>query len=244
MNKQQAVKLFEQKQVYTRWDDEQEKWDLINKTTPIYNSLNKNPMSTFSIYRTLIMILISLSFFSCDKNGNPYLSSYKFKCEINDVKYKDQMPLFLPPGAQRSPAIEYVKYKEDNYIQFASSITPEDKQTRYSEYHVIFRIPMEENISLGKTYHFEPIQGKEIINDSDNDIYLEGNNQFVCLTSSNDSVNTGYCGTGTVVFTEFNLVSQKAEGKVEFTFPYLPLDGIPGELKLKGEFACGIDKTY
>jgi len=71
MNKQQAVKLFEQKQVPAKWDDEQKKWDLINKTTPIYHSLNKNPMSTFSIYRTLIMILISLSFFSCDKNGNP-----------------------------------------------------------------------------------------------------------------------------------------------------------------------------
>ena len=201
-------------------------------------------MTTFSIYRTLIMILMSLSFFSCDKNGNLYLSRYKFKCEINNVKYKDQMPIFVPPGAQRSPVIKYVKHNEDNYIQFTSSLSPEDKQTGYSEYLVSFRIPMKENISLGQTYHFEPIEGKEIMKGLDNIIYLEGNNQFVSISSSNYNIDTSYYGKGTVVFTEFNLTSQDTEGKVEFTFPYLSLDGKPGGLKLNGEFACTIERTY
>lgn len=201
-------------------------------------------MSTFSIYRTLIMILMPLSFFACDKDGNPILSDINFKCEINGVKYKDQMPILLPPGAQRSPVITHVKYNENDYIQFSSLLTPEDEQTGQSEYSVIFRIPMNENVLLSQAYQFEPIEGKEILEGLDNLIYLEGNTQFVRIYSFNYNVDTHYYGKGTVVFTEFDLTSHRAKGKVEFTFPYLSLDGKSEELHLNGEFYSWVKSDY
>jgi hypothetical protein len=154
------------------------------------------------------------------------------------------MPMFLFPGAQRSPAITYVKYNENDYIQFTSSLTPEDEQTGQSGFHVIFRIPMDRSITLDQTYRFEPIEGKEIIDDLDNLIYLEGNTQFVSISSYRYNIDTRYYGKGTVVFSEFDFTSQRAKGKVEFTFPYLSLDGKSEELHLKGEFYCWVKSDY
>ncbi len=186
-----------------------------------------------------------LSFFSCDKDGNLTLSDINFKCEINGVKYKDQMPMFLFPGAQRSPVIKHDKYKGDEYIQFSSFLTPEDDRKGQDEYYAVFRIPVNGNISLDQIYQFEPIEGKEILEGLENQIYInEGSRQFVSISSTRYNVDTYYYGKGTVVFSEFDFTSQRAKGKVEFTFPSLSLDGKSEELHLNGEFYCWVESDY
>ena len=99
---------------------------------------------------------------------------------------------------------------------------------------------MNENISLGRAYQFETIEGKEILEGLEDIIYLNGNTQFVSISSTHYNVDTSYYGKGTVVFTEFDLISRDAKGKVEFTFP--SLDGEP--LHLIGKFDCWIDGEY
>lgn len=196
-------------------------------------------MSIFSIYRVVIIILIPL-FIACDKIGNPKLSGSSFRCEINGVKYKDQMPMFIPPGAQRSPVIEHVIYNDDQYIQFSSSLTPEAEEAEQRGYQINFRIPMDGNVVLNQAYQFEPIESKEILEGIDNLLYLEGSKQFVRILSNGKY----FYGEGTVVFTEFDLTEQKAMGKLKITFPYPLLDMDHEGLQLNGEFICWVKRSY
>jgi hypothetical protein len=153
------------------------------------------------------------------------------------------MPIFLPPGAHRSPVIKHVKYNENDYIQFTSLLTPEDERKVQGNYVVAFRIPMSGNILLEQAYQFESIEGKEILEGLENLIYIKGNTQFVSIFSTHYNIDTFYYGKGTVVFTEFDLTSPRyAKGRVEFTIPYPSLD--EESLYFIGEFNCQIESVY
>ncbi|WP_133166269.1 hypothetical protein [Sphingobacterium haloxyli] len=182
---------------------------------------------------------MTLSLFACDKDGNPLLSALSFKCEIDGVKYKDQMPLVIPPGAKRSPIIHHVIDNDAKYIHFSSSLKREENPKDEGSVSFGFRIPMDKNIVVGKTYNFIPIDGKEILEGIDNLIYLEGSLPFVRLLN----VDTFYYGNGTVVFTEFDLESKRARGKVQVTFPS-ELQNTKSEVHLNGEFFCQVQRAY
>ena len=104
------------------------------------------------IYRNLLLILLTISFSGCDKKGNPLPSSYNFKCEINGIKYKDQGPMFLIPGAQRSPRISV----EEKYILLSTLVKSENGAEQENSYSIILNIPNRTGILLNQAIPFKP----------------------------------------------------------------------------------------
>lgn len=175
----------------------------------------------------------------CDKKGNPLPSDIIFNAQLNGIKYKDVMPMVIPPGAQRTPVLEIVQ-GDQGYINLQSSLKPQDGGDKHGGFSLNIRVPLNEQIQLNKEYSFSPIAGKEKLTGSDNLIYLDGANQFVSISSTSYNLDTKYYGKGTFILTEYDLVKNKAKGKVEFTFPYDKWDSGTKELKMSGEFHCWI----
>ncbi len=187
------------------------------------------------IVSALVIFLIA----ACDKKGNPLPSDIKFSGELNGVMYKDEMPMVIPPGAQRTPVLEIVA-GDQGYINIRSSLKPEDSGDTHGDFSLNIRVPLSEQIQLNKEYSFSPIAGKEKLTGSDNLLYLDGKNQFVSISSTSYSLDTKYYGKGTLVLTEYDLVKNKAQGKVEFVFPYDIWGSNIMDLKMSGQFHCWI----
>ncbi|WP_312363581.1 hypothetical protein [Sphingobacterium sp.] len=184
---------------------------------------------------SLIIFLIA----GCDKKGNPLPSDIMFSAQLNGIKYKDVMPMVIPPGAKRTPILT-IEQGDQGYINIRSSLKPEDSGDKHGDFSLNIRVPLSEQIQLNKEYFFTPIEGKEKLTGSDNLIYLDGANQFVSISSTSYNLDTKYYGKGTLVLTEYDLVKNKAKGKVEFVFPYDIWGSNIMDLKMSGEFHCWI----
>lgn len=189
------------------------------------------------IIKLIVSALIISLIVGCDKKGNPLPSDIMFTAQINGTKYKDVMPMVIPPGAQRTPVLEIV-YGDKNYFNINSFLEPEDPEDK-NAFFLNIRVPLNEQIMLNKIYSFSPIDGKEKVTGLEDLIYREGSKQFVSITSRYN-LDTHYYGKGTLILTEYDLVKNKAKGKVEFTFPYDKWDSGTKELKMSGEFHCWI----
>ncbi|WP_343539854.1 hypothetical protein [Sphingobacterium thalpophilum] len=189
--------------------------------------------------KPIVSALIIFLIVSCDKKGNPLPSDIMFTAQLNGIKYKDVMPMVIPPGAQRTPVLEIVLGGQ-GYINIRSSLKPEDSGDKHGDFSLNIRVPLGEQIQLNKEYSFTPIVGKEKLTGSDNLLYLDGANQFVSISSTSYNLDIHYYGKGTLILTEYDLVKNKAKGKVEFTFPYDKWDSGTKELKMSGEFHCWI----
>ena len=191
------------------------------------------------IIKGIVSALMILLIVGCDKKGNPLPSDIIFTAQLNGIKYKDVMPMVIPPGAKRTPVLEIVP-GDQGYINIRSSLNPEDSGDKHGDFSLNIRVPLREQIQLNKKYSFTAIVGKEKLTGSDNLLYLDGANQFVSISSTSYNLNTHYYGNGTLILTEYDLVKNKAKGKVEFTFPYDKWDSGTKELKMSGEFHCWI----
>jgi hypothetical protein len=187
----------------------------------------------------IVCSLIIFLIVGCDKKGNPLPSDIIFSAQLNEIKYKDVMPMVIPPGAQRTPVLE-IEQGDQGYINLRSSLKPEDSSDKHGDFSLNIRVPLSEQIQLNKEYSFIPIAGKEKLTGSDNLIYLDGANQFVSISSTSYNLDTKYYGKGTLVLTEYDLVKNKAKGKVDFVFPYDIWDSDITDLKMSGEFHCWI----
>lgn len=185
------------------------------------------------ILSALVIFLIA----ACDKKWNPLPSDIMFSAQLNGIKYIDVMPMVIPPGAQRTPVLEIV-YGDKNFFNINSFLEPEDPEDK-NAFFLNIRVPLSEQIVLNKIYSFSPIDGKEKVTGLEDQIYREGNKQFVSITSMYN-LDIHYYGKGTLILTEYDLVKNKAKGKVEFTFPYDKWDSGIKELKMSGEFHCWI----
>lgn len=192
-------------------------------------------------YISGLLFLLIFSFWGCDKKGNPLPSDIIFTAQLNGIKYKDVMPMVIPPGAKRTPVLEIVQ-GDHSYINIRSSLKPEDDSDKRGDFLLNIRVPLSEQIELNKKYSFSPIAGKERVTGSDNLIYLEGAKQFVSISSTSFNVDTKYYGTGTLVLTEYDSVKNKAKGKVDLVFPYHDSITQKDELEIRGEFFCWINK--
>jgi len=184
---------------------------------------------------SLIIFLIA----ACDKKGNPLPSDIMFRAQLNGVGYKDVMPMVIPPGAKRTPILEIVQ-GDKGYININSFLKPEDSGGKHGDFSLNIRVPLSEQIQLNKEYSFTPIANKEKLTGSDNLLYLDGANQFVSISSTSYNLDTKYYGKGTLVLTEYDLVKNRAKGKVELVFPYDIWDSNIKDLKMSGEFHCWI----
>ncbi|GEM_PF-620459 len=193
-------------------------------------------------YISGLLFLLIFSFWGCDKKGNPLPSDIIFTAQLNGIKYKDVMPMVIPPGAKRTPVLEIVQ-GDHSYINIRSSLKPEDDSDKRGDFSLNIRVSLSEQIELNKKYSFSPIAGKEKVIGSDNLIYLEGAKQFVSISSTSFNVDTKYYGNGTLVLTEYDLVKNKAKGNVEFFIPYDNWDANIKDLKMSGEFHCWIQNA-
>lgn len=188
---------------------------------------------------SLIIFLIA----GCDKKGNLLPSDIMFNAQLNGIKYIDVMPILIPPGARRTPVID-VEYFGTNksYFQLRSFLYPVDQNSKLNNFYLLVRIPSQEPLSVGKTYTFDIIPGKDILTGIDRAIYADENRLFSSISSTTFTIDTDYFGTGSVTFTEFDLVKNRAKGTVDLVFPFHDSITHKDELKLNGEFFCWINK--
>ena len=190
------------------------------------------------IIKLILSALILILIVGCDKKGNPLPSDIMFTAQLNGIKYKDVMPMVIPPGAKRTPVLEIV-YGDKNYFKINSFLEPESPEDK-NAFFLNIRVPLSEQIVLNKIYSFSPIDGKEKVTGLEDQIYREGNKQFVSITSRYN-LDTHYYGKGTLILTEYDLEKNKAKGKVDFVLPYDIWDSESKDLKLTGEFYCWIN---
>ena len=190
------------------------------------------------IIKLILSALILILIVGCDKKGNPLPSDIMFTAQLNGIKYKDVMPMVIPPGAKRTPVLEIV-YGDKNYFKINSFLEPESPEDK-NAFFLNIRVPLSEQIVLNKIYSFSPIDGKEKVTGLEDQIYREGNKQFVSITSRYN-LDTHYYGKGTLILTEYDLEKNRARGKVDFVLPYDIWDSESKDLKLTGEFYCWIN---
>ena len=191
-------------------------------------------------YHLTVGVLILFLLAACDKHGNPLPSDLKFIAVLNGVKYKDELPMFLPPGVQRTPVMQIVS-ADTGYLNLRSLLKTEDENDIHGNFSLKIRIPTIEPIQVNKKYSFSPIPGKEVLFGIESLIYLEGAKQFVSVSSTYFNLDLRYFGTGTLVFTSYDLEKNRAKGKVDFVLPYDIWDSESKDLKLTGEFYCWIN---
>ena len=190
------------------------------------------------IIKPILSALILFLIVGCDKKGNPLPSDIMFTAQLNGIKYKDVMPMVIPPGAKRTPVLE-IFYGDKNYFKINSFLEPESPEDK-NAFFLNIRVPLSEQIVLNKIYSFSPIDGKEKVTGLEDQIYREGNKQFVSITSRYN-LDTHYYGKGTLILTEYDLEKNRARGRVDFVLPYDIWDSESKDLKLTGEFYCWIN---
>ncbi len=194
-------------------------------------------------YISGLLFLVISFFWGCDKKGNPLPSELKFSAKLNGMDFLDQMPMVIPPGARRTPVLEVEYFGTDkSYFQVRSFLKPVDQNNKLGDFYLLIRIPSKEQLSVGKAYTFDIIPGKDILTGIDRKIYEDENRLFTSISSSTFNIDTDYYGVGTVTFTEYDSVKNRARGKVDLVFPYHDSITQNDELELNGEFFCWINK--
>ena len=90
-------------------------------------------------YHLTVGVLILFLLAACDKHGNPLPSDLKFIAVLNGVKYKDELPMFLPPGVQRTPVMQIVS-ADTGYLNLRSLLMPEDENDKHGNFSLNIRI--------------------------------------------------------------------------------------------------------
>ncbi|MFD1771207.1 hypothetical protein [Sphingobacterium suaedae] len=174
----------------------------------------------------LCLTIISILFFSCDKNGEPLKNGNKLEIQKDGIRYVDEQSLILPPGAYDGPQLVYTPpttglfgdHKEN--VTLSSSLKLEGQKNSKS-FTIIVYLPVTGGVLLNKKYEIAPENGKEIFQKGiDGDQSKIWDSSFIQYTENH---NTYYFGTGHIVFTYFDnsggLSNTKGEGTIVFSIP-------------------------
>ncbi|MFD2966321.1 hypothetical protein [Sphingobacterium bambusae] len=197
----------------------------------MFNTIKTNPLPL------LLCFFCAILFLRCDDEDEALQSDIKLSGSINGVKYIDRLPLFLPPGARRTPII-HVEKVEEPYLQFSSSLSPEHKENTQGDFSLFLRLPYDGSILIDQPYHLLPFDGQDKLTGIDRLLYLDSPGPFAAISSAKFNLDTTYYGTGTILFQEFDLETNKARGTLDISFPYTDSDRKP--IKLSATFYCEI----